>query len=95
LSAALAIDVAAGGVVTFGPNATSVGNPVSYEVNGTPYVPPWIAATVSGGATDFVVTFLDKFQAALVAQDLASDDPLGLKQRSKEGVVLEGEICKP
>jgi hypothetical protein len=95
LSAALAIDVAAGGAVVFGPNAATVGNPVSYEANGVPYVPPWIAATLSGGATDFVVSFLDKFQDALVAQDLASDDPLGLKQHRKEGLVLEGNICKP
>jgi filamentous hemagglutinin family protein len=95
LNAALAIDVSAGGVVTFGPGALSVGNPVSYQVNGTPYLPPWVAATLSGGATDFVVTFLDQFQAVLDAQVLAMDDPLGIKQRSKEGLVLEGDICKP
>jgi filamentous hemagglutinin len=95
LNAALAIDVSAGGVVAFGPGALSVGNPVSYQVNGTPYLPPWVAATLSGGATDFVVAFLDQFQAVLDAQVLAMDDPLGIKQRSKEGLVLEGDICKP
>jgi hypothetical protein len=96
LNAALAIDVAAGGGVTFGPSALSVGNPVSYAVNGAPYVPPWIASTVSGGANSFVATFLDQFQTALDAQQvLTADDPLGLKQRRKEGVVVEGEICKP
>jgi hypothetical protein len=96
LSAALAIDVAAGGSLTFGPSALSVGNPVSYAANGAPYVPPWIASTVSGGANSFVATFLDQFQTALDAQQvLAVDDPLGQKQRRKEGVVVEGEICKP
>jgi hypothetical protein len=96
LSAALAIDVNAGGSMFFGPGAYSVGNPVTYMVNGAPYMPPWIASTLSGGATDFVVAFLDQFQAVLDAQQVASnDDPLGLKQRGHEGIVVEGEICKP
>jgi hypothetical protein len=96
LSAALAIGVSAGGTLSFGPSAVSIGNPVSYAVNGAPYVPPWIAATVSGGANSFVATFLDQFQTALDAQQvLTADDPLGLKQRRKEGVVVEGEVCKP
>ena len=96
LSAALAIDVSAGGSMFFGPGAYSVGNPVTYMVNGAPYMPPWIASTLSGGATDFVVAFLDQFQAVLDAQQVASnDDPLGLKQRGHEGIVVEGEICKP
>ena len=96
LSAALAIDVSAGGSLTFGPGAYSIGNPVMYSVNGAPYMPPWIASTLSGGATDFVVAFLDQFQAVLDAQQMASiDDPLGLKQRGQEGIVVEGEICKP
>jgi hypothetical protein len=96
LSAALAIDVSAGGSMFFGPGAYSVGNPVTYMVNGAPYMPPWIASTLSGGATDFVVAFLDQFQAVLDAQQVASiDDPLGLAQRGQEGIVVEGEICKP
>jgi hypothetical protein len=97
LSAALAIDVSTiAGNMTFGPGAYSVGNPVMYTVNGAVYMPPWIASTLSGGATDFVVAFLDQFQAVLDAQQVASiDDPLGLKQRGQEGIVVEGEICKP
>jgi hypothetical protein len=94
LKAALAIDVKAS-AVTFGPSALSIGNPVSYAVNGAPYLPPWIASTVSGGANDFVATFLDKFQAAMDAQVASIDDPLGAKKRSKEGLVVEGETCKP
>ena len=97
LSAALGIDVSTiAGSLTFGPGAYSVGNPVTYMVNGASYMPPWIASTLSGGATDFVVAFLDQFQAVLDAQQLASiDDPLGLLQRGQEGIVVEGEICKP
>jgi filamentous hemagglutinin family protein len=96
LSAALGIDVSAGGSMTFGPGAYSIGNPVTYTLGGAVYLPPWIASTLSGGATDFVVAFLDQFQAVLDAQQVASiDDPLGLKQRGQEGIVVEGEICKP
>jgi hypothetical protein len=97
LSAALAIDVSTiAGSMSFGPGAYSIGNPVSYTVNGAPYLPPWIASTLSGGATDFVVAFLDQFQAVLDAQQVASvSDPLGLLQRGQEGIVVEGEICKP
>jgi hypothetical protein len=97
LSAALAIDVSTvAGSLTFGPGAYSVGNPVTYTVNGAPYLPPWIASTLSGGATDFVVAFLDQFQAVLDAQQVTSiDDPLGLIQSSNEGIVVEGEICRP
>jgi hypothetical protein len=97
LSAALAIDVSTiAGSLTFGPGAYSIGNPVTYTVNGAPYMPPWIASTLSGGATDFVVAFLDQFQAVLDAQQAAPiDDPLGLMQSSQEGIVVEGEICKP
>jgi hypothetical protein len=97
LSAALGIDVSTiAGSLTFGPGAYSIGNPVTYSVNGVSYMPPWIASTLSGGATDFVVAFLDQFQAVLDAQQVASiDDPLGLLQRGQEGIVVEGEICKP
>jgi hypothetical protein len=97
LSAALAIDVSTiAGSLTFGPGAYSIGNPVTYMVNGVAYMPPWIASTLSGGATDFVVAFLDQFQAVLDAQQVVPiDDPLGLMQSSQEGIVVEGEICKP
>jgi filamentous hemagglutinin family protein len=94
LSAALAIDVnTLAGSLRFGPGAFSVGNPVSYKVNGVSYQPPWLAATLSGGANSFVVAFLDQFQAVLDAQFVSADDPLGLRQRGREGIVVEGEIC--
>jgi len=96
LSAALAIDVSTiSGSLLFGPSAFSVGNPVSYAANGVSYTPPWVAATLSGGATDYVATFLDQFQAAIDAQTATIDDPLGLALRGREGVVVEGQICKP
>ena len=96
LNAALGIDVSTiAGSMLFGPGAFSVGNPVSYSVNGVAYMPPWIASSVSGGANDFVVTFLDQFLAVLDTPLGAMDDPLGLRLRGQEGVVVEGEICKP
>jgi hypothetical protein len=96
LSAALGIDVGSvAGTLTFGPGAFSVGNPLTYSVNGVPYTPPWLSSAQNGGATDFLVSFLDNFQAALDEQNGATDDPLGLKKRDKEGLVVEGELCKP
>jgi len=96
LNAALGIDVSTiAGSMLFGPGAFSVGNPVTYSVNGVPYIPPWIAASLSGGANDFVVTFLDQFLAVLDDPLATVDDPLGLRLRGQEGVVVEGEICKP
>jgi len=96
LSAALAIDVSTiAGSLLFGPGAFSVGTPVTYSANGVPYVPPWVASTISGGANGYVATFLDQFQAALDAQVVALNDPLGLIARGQEGVVVEGQICKP
>lgn len=96
LSAALAIDVRTlAGSLQFGPSAFSVGNPVSYSINGVSYQPPWITSTLTGGPTSFVVAFLDQFQAALDAQFVLVDDPLGLRRRGREGVVVEGEICTP
>jgi hypothetical protein len=93
LSAALAISVAAGGTLSFGPGAFSVGNPVNYSVNGQPYLPPWISSTLSGGPISFVDNFLGQFQTALNSVPFAIDDPLGLRERAKEGVVVEGETC--
>jgi hypothetical protein len=93
LSAAQAIYVSAGGAITFGPGAYSVGNPVSYTVNGVAYTPPWVVAALTGGPTSFVADFLNQFQTALDAQMYAADDPLGKKQFDGEGVVVEGNTC--
>ena len=91
--AALGINITAGGSITFGPGAFSVGNPVTYTANGVTLVPPWIAASLSGGPTSFVDNFLDQFQTALDAQQYAADDPFGKKQADNEGVVVDGGIC--
>jgi hypothetical protein len=95
LFAALGIDVSAGGTITFGPTAFSVGNPINYTANGVAYTPPWVAATLTGGPTSFVADFLNQFQTALDMQLFAADDPLGKKQSNNEGVVVEGNICTP
>jgi hypothetical protein len=91
--AALGINITAGGTITFGPGAFSVGNPVTYTANGVTLVPPWIAASLSGGPTSFVDNFLDQFQTALDAQQYAADDPFGKKQADNGGVVVDGGTC--
>lgn len=93
LNAAQGINVTAGGSISFGPGAFSVGNPVNYTANGLVYTPPWVAATLTGGPTSFVADFLNQFQTALDAQIYAADDPLGKRQLAGEGVVVEGNIC--
>jgi hypothetical protein len=93
LSAALAIDVAAGGTVLMGPGAFSVGNPVSYKVNGASYVPPWIASVLSGGPNTFVASFFEQFQLALDSQTAGFEDPLLQKLKDRAVLVVEGEAC--
>jgi hypothetical protein len=96
LTAAQAVNVTSQfGSFSFGPGAFSVGNPVTYMVGNVPFIPPWIAASLSGGATDFVVSFMDQFLAVLDAQALSVDDPLGLTLRGNEGIVVEGQLCTP
>jgi hypothetical protein len=95
LTAAQGINVTAGGTITFGPRAFSVGNPVNYTANGVALTPPWVVAALTGGPTAFVTNFLNQFQTALNAQIYAADDPLGKKLSSNEGVVVEGNICTP
>ena len=93
LRAAKGIAVAAGGTMTFGPEAFSFGNPVSYMVNGSTYLAPWQAASLSGGANDFVVSFLDKFAEAIAMQSPTPDDPFDRRNRTRDTMVVEGEIC--
>ena len=94
LTAALGIDVGTvAGTFKFGLNAFSVGNPVYYAANGVSFTPPWLSS--SAVPNDLMGTFLENFQAALDEQIATSDDPLGLKKRDGEGLVVEGEICKP
>ena len=94
LTAALGLDVSAGSI-SLGANAYGTGNPVTYTVAGQPYTPVWFSQTSAGGVTDSVATFLDAFQLALDEQNGSSDDPLGKKKQSEEGVVVEDAACKP
>jgi hypothetical protein len=103
--AALGVTANAGGRMTFGTSAHTVGNPVNYTANGsavsspggliqpTPTseaLPEQVAAAV---VADLVVTFSSKFEEAMIAQESASGDPLKPKKKVKDAVVVEGEIC--
>ncbi|MGI9133404.1 MAG: hypothetical protein ACR2I0_05600, partial [Rhodoferax sp.] len=68
MRAAKGIAVQAGGSMSFGPNALSYGNPVSYSAGGLPYLAPWQVAAAGGGATDFVAGFMDRFTAVIFEQ---------------------------
>ena len=91
---ALGVNARAGGSMTFGPNAYTVGNPVSYTAGGAPVYAPGSSGTTS---TSFFDEFLDKFEAALATQTTDPSDPLGKKSRNKDKdtLVVEGETCKP
>ena len=97
LMAALAINVSAGGSMTFGPNAMSTGNPVNYYINGQPLTPPWlVSAPVTGTVgSDFVVSFLSEFQDRLEAMlvDYSYSDPLAQYRTNKSSIVVEGNLC--
>lgn len=80
--------------MTFGPSATSVGNPVSYSAGGVSVFPPGTLLTPSGSApADFVVAFSGQFEDAVIAQEPGSVDPLERQEQDKDGIVVEGEIC--
>ena len=93
LTAALAINVSAGGTMTFGPFAMSTGHPVNYFVGGVPLAPPWIVSTLGAATNDFVASFASQFQDALASQAFDSGDPLGQRKRDKDGIVVEGQLC--
>ena len=95
LTAALAINVSAGGSMTFGPFAMSTGNPVNYYINGQPLAPPWLAAALGASTGDVVVTFLSEFQDSLEALliDYGYSDPLAQYRQNKSSIVVEGNIC--
>jgi filamentous hemagglutinin family protein len=93
LTAALAINVSAGGSMTFGPFAMSTGNPVNYYINGQPLAPPWLAAALGAATSDFVVSFLSEFQDSLEFLLLDYTDPLAQYRQNKSNIVVEGNIC--
>ena len=77
--------------VYYGPNASfgsSIGTVTSASV--PPVAPP---STFSGDPNSFVNNFLSQFNTALNSQNFDANDPLGLRQRDNEGMVVEGEIC--
>jgi len=93
LTAALGVNVSAGGTMTFGPAASSKGNPVNYRTNGVPTVPPWIATVLGAATNGFIASFASQFQDALVSQAFDSGDPLGQRKRDKDSIVVEGQLC--
>ena len=93
LTAALGINVSAGGTMTFGPFAMSTGHPVNYFIGGVPLAPPWVVSAISAATGDFVTDFSNQFQNALIVQTFDSDDPLALYKRNKDGDVVEGQLC--
>jgi filamentous hemagglutinin family protein len=65
--------------------------PVTPVVPVVPNVPGFPARSIGGTPNDFVVTFLEKFQVAVLDQDLKRDSP----REALADIVLEGEICRP
>jgi hypothetical protein len=100
VTAALGVSASAGGGMTFGPLATTVGSPVSYTVIGVPVTPP--PQSLSTGASNqpnLVSEFLQQFEEALVSQDLqlepGSEDKDKKKEKEKAtgSVVVEAPTC--
>ena len=91
IQAAQGVSASAGGSMSFGPNAITTGNPVNFEAGGTVIVPPGAAPTTGSTPTDFVATFLNKFQESVTTQN-ASTDPDENKKKEKD-VVVEGQTC--
>jgi hypothetical protein len=76
VTAASGVTSTAGGSMTYGAMATTVGSPVSYTANGTALSPPPtslapVIELVGAAPIDYVVTFEDKFEAAVIAQNYA------------------------
>ncbi|MCY7305305.1 MAG: hypothetical protein LH632_03990, partial [Rhodoferax sp.] len=94
------VTATARGTMLFGPLATSGNLPVSYSINGITVSPP--PAEVGGGLAatsgiDVLVTFLDKFQAAVQEQQAGASDTNAVgskKKKSDDTIVTEGEVCR-
>ena len=104
VSAALGVTAIAGAGFTFGPAATSAGNPVYYS-SGTapptpsPQLPSTPAATqlvttptISSSPTDFVVAFLSHLEDVLREQNAGTDADKTSK-KTKDGVVIGAQTC--
>jgi hypothetical protein len=94
---ALGVNANVAGAITFGPNAKSGLLPVSYLAGGVPVAPPpnseptFDQAKAASVQTNFVTTFLDKFEVALQTQSDERRD----KDKTRNELVVEGEICRP
>jgi hypothetical protein len=103
VTAALGLTTTAGGAITFGPNAKSNGNPVKYSANGLVLFPPGVgpgtqSAVAASAQVDFVATFLDKFERAIAAQNVAiTETPQERRDKEKKetGLAVEGQSCTP
>jgi hypothetical protein len=76
VNAFMGVSASAGGAMSFGVSATTVGSPVSYMaagVNVTP--PPSSLAPLSAVTVAYMASFLDQFAAALLAQDFIDVTP--------------------
>jgi hypothetical protein len=94
---ALGVNASVGGVFTFSSTAKSGLTPVSYSVGGKPVSPPPNPASTFDQAkdastqTNLVTTFLEKFEIALQSQSDQKRD----KDKARNDLVVEGEICRP
>ena len=96
---ALGVYANVGGVLTFTSSAKSGITPVSYAVDGKPVAAPpstevsFDQAKDTAGQTNLVTTFLDKFATAVQSQN--EEGPEKEKDKARNELVVEGEICRP
>ena len=96
--AAQGVTASVGGTLTFGPQATTGYQPVSYTANSLPVNPPRPPAS-NTVATDQVVALMQSIPDLTNSRDVAPIDTLLStdKERdlSKELIVSEGQVCRP
>ena len=90
LTAAQGISVTAGGSMSFGASANSVGNPLQYLSNGQSVMPPGNFTNQSSAPADYVVDFLNEFESTLA---VGGTDLLSLPNKDLNATVGEAEIC--
>ena len=98
VSGALGVTATAGGAFVFGPFATTSYRPITYTAGGQSATPPPEPES-SERPVDFVVAFLDRFDRAVESQHRPGNDgeadPRRRRETTAEGVVTEGETCRP
>lgn len=90
VSAAQGVSATAGGEMTFGPQALTSGNPVSYSANGVTVIAPGTNTSQGSAPVDFVATFMSKFEDAVAAQTSTADPD---DKKKEKDVVVEGQSC--